>query len=356
MKIAFSMANMLGGGAERVVSELANSFVEQGHDVSIIVMKASECVYPLKAQVKLVDLSAKDKGIFSRVRALRQCIKKNRYDVVISFLTSTNIETLLAMVGLGIPTVISERNNPYILPEGKIYRFLRSVTYPLAKGYVFQTPDAQAFFSKRIQKKSVVIMNPINPQLPAVYSGEREKRVVNVGRLVPQKNHRMFIDAFREFSKSHPDYIAEIYGEGPLEKELLDYIRSSGMETKVFLRGFCKDVLSEIASSAMFVMSSDYEGMSNALIEAVGMGIPCISTDHPIGGARLTIQDGVSGFLVPVGDTYKLTEKMSNIADDPELASKFSKQGVLLRNKLSIKEIAKSWIEYIEKVRKGNKL
>ncbi|MBQ7107684.1 MAG: glycosyltransferase [Clostridia bacterium] len=355
MKIAFSMANMLGGGAERVVSELVNSFVEQGHDVSIIVVKASECVYPLKAQVKLVDLSAKDKGILSRICALRQCIKKNRYDVVISFLTSTNIETLLAMVGLGIPTVISERNNPYILPEGKIYRFLRSVTYPLAKGYVFQTPDAQAFFSKRIQKKSVVIMNPIKSQLPAVYSGEREKRVVNVGRLVPQKNHRMFIDAFCEFSKSHPDYIAEIYGEGPLDKELLDYIRSSGMETKVFLRGFCKDVLSEIASAAMFIMSSDYEGMSNALIEAVGMGIPCISTDHPIGGARLTIQDGVSGFLVPVGDTYKLTEKMSNIADDPELASKFSKQGVSLRNKLSIQEIAKSWIEYIEKVRKGNK-
>lgn len=355
MKIAFSVGYMHGGGAERVVSELVNFFAEQGHDVSILVTKNSNCVYSLDNKVNFIDLAINKCGIVSRLRALRACIKKNGYDVVISFLTGANIETLLATVGLRVPVVISERNNPFVDPNEKIYRFLRTVTYPLAKGYVFQTPDAQAFFSKRIRKKSVVIMNPINPKLPAVYSGEREKRVVNVGRLVPQKNQRMFIDAFREFSKSHPDYIAEIYGEGPLEKELLDYIRSSGMETKVFLRGFCKDVLSEITSAAVFVMSSDYEGMSNALIEAVGMGIPCISTDHPIGGARLTIQDGVSGFLVPVGDTYKLTEKMSNIADDPELASKFSKQGVLLRNKLSIKEIAKSWIEYIEKVRKGNK-
>jgi len=355
MKIAFSMANMLGGGAERVVSELANSFSEQGHDVSIMVAKAPECVYPLKDGVKLVDLSAKDKGIFSRVRALRQCIKANCYDIVISFLTGTNIETILATRMLKTPVVISERNNPYVDPKSKINRFLRTILYPFATGYVFQTPDAQGFFNKRIQKKSVVIMNPINPQLPAVYIGEREKRVVNVGRLVPQKNHRMFIDAFREFSKSHPDYIAEIFGEGPLEKELLDYIRSSGMETKVFLRGFCKDVLSEITSAAMFVMSSDYEGMSNALIEAVGMGIPCISTDHPIGGARLTIQDGVSGFLVPVGDTCALIEKMTELADNKILADNFSNMGVSLRNKLSIQEIAKSWTEYIEKVRKGNK-
>jgi len=123
----------------------------------------------------------------------------------------------------------------------------------------------------------------------------------------------------------------------------------------VFLRGFCKDVLSEITSAAMFVMSSDYEGMSNALIEAVGMGIPCISTDHPIGGARLTIQDGVSGFLVPVGDTCALIEKMTELADNKILADNFSNMGVSLRNKLSIQEIAKSWTEYIEKVRKGNK-
>jgi len=296
-------------------------------------------------------LSAKDKGIVSRVRALRRCIKENRYDVVISFLTGTNIETLLASAGMRVSVVISERNNPYMEPKEGIYRFLRALTYPFADGYVFQTPDAQTFFSKRIQKKSIVIMNPINPRLPAVYSGDREKRVVNVARLFEQKNQKMFIDAFREFSESHPDYIAEIYGDGPLEKALSEYIRSSGMETKVFLRGFCKDVLPEIANAAMFVMSSDYEGMSNALIEAVGMGIPCISTDHPIGGARLTIQDGVSGFLVPVGDAHALAEKMAELADDPVLAKQFSRQGQQLRAALSINLIAQKWLDYIETVK-----
>lgn len=354
MKIAFSMAYMGGGGAERVVSELANSFAEQGHDVSIIVAKDPECVYPLTAQVKLVDLSAKDKGILSRICALRHCIKENRYDVVISFLTGTNIETLMATVGLRVPVVISERNNPFVDPKSKISRILRGVLYPFAAGYVFQTPDAQAFFSKQIQKKSVVIMNPINPQLPDIYNGVREKRIVNVGRLVPQKNMKMFIDAFCEFYQTHPDYVAEIYGDGPLKTELEEHIMLKNMKDAIKLCGFSTEILQQIRSAAMFVMTSDYEGMSNALIEAVGMGIPCVSTDHPIGGARLTIQDGVSGFLIPVGDTHGLADKMAELADNEEMANRFSKQGTLLREKLSIQVIAQCWLEYIKKIRKGD--
>lgn len=111
---------------------------------------------------------------------------------------------------------------------------------------------------------------------------------------------------------NHPNYIAEIYGEGPLERELSEYIRAKGIEGAVFLRGFSKDVILEIASATMFVRSSDYGGMSNALIETVGMSFPCISTDHPIGGARTTIQDGVSGFLVPVGMDTLWQKKWQN--------------------------------------------
>lgn len=356
MKIVFSMARMRGGGAERVVSELANNFAQRGHDVSVLTTHEPGCVYPLADQVKLIDLSKENRGFLSRVLATRRCIKEHRFDVVISFLINTNIETILAAFMLGIPVIISERNNPYVDPKAKVYRFLRALTYPFADGYVFQTPDAQAFFSKRIQKKSTVIMNPINPELPDVYVGQREKRVVNVGRLVEQKNHKMFIDAFWEFSRSHPDYIAEIYGDGPLEDELSKYIQNKGLEGKVFLRGFSTDVIAEIKNASMFVMSSDYEGMSNALIEAVGMGVPCISTDHPIGGARMTIENGISGFLVPVGDAHALAKKMVDLADNKDLADAFSKQGVLLRDKLSIQEIVKCWMGYINRIRKGHEL
>lgn len=353
MKIAFSMAYMHGGGAERVVSELASFLVGQGHHVSIMVTRTSECAYSLDDRVRFVDLTADNHGILSRIRSLRACIKENSYDVVVSFLTSMNIETLIAAVGLRVPVIISERNNPFVEPKERIYRFLRTITYPLAAGYVFQTPDAQAFFSKRIQKKSVVIMNPINPQLPDAYKGVREKRIVNVGRLVPQKNQKMFIDAFCAFYPKHPDYVAEIYGAGPLKEELQEYIASKNMSGAIKLCGFSKNILQDIESAAMFVMASDYEGMSNALIEAVGMGIPCISTDHPIGGARLTIEDGVSGFLVPVGDAGVMAEKMAALADNEVLANEFAKQGTLLRDKLSIQEIVQQWIEYIEKTRKG---
>lgn len=356
MKIVFSMACMRGGGAERVVSELANRFNERGHEVSIITTHNSECVYPLHKRISLIDLSKDDKGILSRVKAIRRCIKENHFDVVISFLTNSNIETLMASSMLKTPVIISERNNPFVDPKGKIYRILRTMTYPMAEGYVFQTPDAQAFFSKSIQKKSLVIMNPINPELPEAYVGEREKRIVNVGRLVTQKNQKMFIDAFCEFYTAHPDYIAEIYGDGPMEQELSAYIQSKGMQDKIFLRGFTTDVISKIEKASMFVMSSDYEGMSNALIEAVGMGVPCISTDHPIGGARMTIEDGVSGFLVPVGDGHAMAERMSQIADDAELAHRFSEKGLRLRNTLSIDVIADTWLQYIETViNRGNK-
>lgn len=356
MKIAFAMACMQGGGAERVVSELANRFDEYGCNVSIVMTKSAGSVYSLHKRIRQIDLSKDDRGILSRVKALRRCIKENQFDVVISFLTNSNIETLMASFMLKTPVIISERNNPFVDPKGRIYRILRAMTYPMAEGYVFQTPDAQAFFSKGIQKKSLVIMNPINPELPEAYVGEREKRIVNVGRLVTQKNQKMFIDAFCEFYTAHPDYIAEIYGDGSMEQELSAYIQSKGMQDKVFLRGFTTDVISKIAKASMFVMSSDYEGMSNALIEAVGMGVPCISTDHPIGGARMTIEDGASGFLVPVGDSHAMAEKMAQIADDEELANRFSEQGLHLRNTLSIDVIADTWLQYIEAVKnRGNK-
>lgn len=350
MKIAFTMAYMQGGGAERVVSELANCFADRGHDISIITTRGGSCVYPLGENVRLIDLSAQDKGILSRVRAVRRCMKENRFDVVISFLVNTNIETILSSLFTKVPVIISERNNPYVDPKNKIYRILRRMTYSHAEGYVFQTPDARQFFSKGIQKRSVVIPNPINPALPEPWQGQREKRIVNVGRLVPQKNQKMFVDAFLEFYGEHPDYVAEIYGDGPMEQELANYIREKGLENKVILKGFSKNVLPEIAGAGIFAMSSDYEGMSNALIEAVGMGIPCVCTDHPIGGARMTIEDGVSGFLTPVGDAHTMAEKMALLADDPLLAEQFSRKGLELRDTLSIGAIADRWMAQIEKV------
>ncbi|MBE6957653.1 MAG: glycosyltransferase family 4 protein [Ruminococcaceae bacterium] len=347
MKIVFTMAYMQGGGAERVVSELANCFAGRGHEVSIITTRGGNCVYPLDENVQLIDLSGQDRGILSRVRAVRKCIKENRFDAVISFLVNTNIETILSGLFLKTPVIISERNNPYVDPKNKIFRIMRSFTYPFADGYVFQTPDAREFFGKGIQKHSTVIMNPINPELPEPFQGLRDKRIVNVGRLVPQKNQKMFIDAFAEFFEAYPDYIAEIYGDGPMEQELAAYIQSKQLEEKVILKGFSKNVIPEIASAGIFAMSSDYEGMSNALIEAVGMGIPCVCTDHPIGGARMTIEEGISGFLVPVGDAHAMAEKMKAIAADPAMAESFSGKGLQLRQTLSIDAIADQWLAYM---------
>jgi len=347
MNIAFIIPSMGGGGAERVIAELANEFVKQNHTVSIVTTKNPICVYSLEEPVKLIDISKKKQGFISRILSIRKFINHHKFDVLISFLNKNNIETILANTGNATPLIISERNNPYTSPNKKLYKILRTLTYGYADGFVFQTDDARDYFNNSIRNRSIVIMNPIKANLPKVHNSERRKRIVNVGRLVKQKNQKLFIDAFCEFSKTHKDYTAEIYGEGPLEKTLLHYIKEKNMCEKILLKGFSNDVLNETKDASMFVMTSDYEGMSNALIEAVGMGIPSISTDSPIGGARMTIEDGKSGFLVPVNDLDTLVNKMSLIADNTDLAQSISVNGCLLRETLSVQKIAQKWLNYI---------
>ena len=341
---------MGGGGAERVVAELSNEFVKQGNNVSVVITKESICAYNLDAAVKFEDISNTTNGFFSRILAIRKFVRRQNFDVIISFLDKNNIENILANIGNNIPLIISERNNPYIYPNKNHFRFLRMLTYDYADGYVFQTTDARDYFNKSIRDRSIVIMNPIKANLPQVHNGERQKKIVNVGRLVKQKNQKLFIDAFCKFSETHPEYIAEIYGEGPLKKQLLNYISDKGMSEKIILKGFSNDVINDIKLASMFVMTSDYEGMSNALIKAVGMGIPSISTDSPIGGARMTIIDGQSGFLVPVNEMDEIAKKMELIADDNELSKRLSVNGCLLRKTLSADTIARKWLEYINRI------
>lgn len=100
------------------------------------------------------------------------------------------------------------------------------------------------------------------------------------------------------------------------------------MKIKSF-EGFRNDVHEKIADATMFVMSSDYEGLSNALLEAMAMGLPCISTDSPPGGARMVIRNGQNGLLVPVGNKEKLMEAMDSIAANAEMAEKWEE--MLLR-------------------------
>ena len=211
---------MTSGGAERVIAQLANYFVTQQIQCRIITTDDNEVMYPLNEKVKVVPIGKKsDNKIIDRVvrySALRKVVLSDRPDVVLTMPEDTGIYVILALLGTKIPVYVSERNNPWVMPDVKITRFLRKVAYLFATGVIFQTEMAKSFFPRRIQKKGIVLPNPVDAsRIPAPYEGEREKRFVAVGRLEPQKNFPLLIRAFAEFNKEIQGYKLTIYGEGP---------------------------------------------------------------------------------------------------------------------------------------------
>ena len=355
-KILFCIPSLGAGGAERVISVLANQFIEHGYHVSVLMITHKLCVYPLNEKINIVCLSCDDDAnlhvanrFLTRLKKIRKAIKELSPDVVISFMSETNIDVCLAMAGMSIPLVVSERNDPVIDPASRAKRLMRKIAYMKPKWFVFQTPDAQAYFSRKIQKRSSIIFNPLTSILPQPYDGERERRIVAVGRLNKQKNFYMLIDAFSDFSRQHPGYTLSIYGEGNLEQSLKEYIALQGMEGSVVLEGFCKDIHHRILKASMYVMSSDFEGMPNALLEAMAIGLPCISTDCPCGGPRMLISPYENGLLVPVNDREKMLEAMSYMVEHPELARKMSVRAVDIRKKAHVDEITKEWLKIVNR-------
>ena len=219
--------------------------------------------------------------------------------------------------------------------------------YSKADNIVFQTNDAKNYFSKKIQAKSVVIPNPIKSNLPYWNKENFNKEIITACRMTAQKNLKMLLDSFNIFSKKNGEYILSIYGEGEELNSLVSYAKEIGINDKVFFRGYCIDVHNKIKDSAIFVMTSDYEGISNAMLEALAIGIPTICTDCPIGGARQFIKDGVNGFLVPVRDYKMFSEKMDYLVNDKELMLSFYSNAIKIRDELEVKKILSRWEELL---------
>ena len=212
---------------------------------------------------------------------------------------------------------------------------------------IFQTEMAKSFFPDAIQKKGVVLKNPVDAQrIPEQYTGERERVIVGAGRLSQQKNMPLLLKAFARFAPNHPEFKLRIFGEGELREELTELARSLQIAGQVELPGRSTALLEKMNSSAMFVLSSDYEGMPNVLLEAMCMGMPCISTDCPSGGPRELIKDGVNGLLVPVGDEAALYEAMERMADRV-FATQLADAAYEIREELTSRDVFVSWYRYL---------
>ena len=345
MKIVFVLPDMPGGGSERVVAMLANEYVHRGYQVAILLFAGNKVSYPLDERVEVYIAGQASGGNpfiqVTRLLRMRRFYRKNKGCCIFSFCVRGSIFSVLAAAGIPHRFLVSERNDPSRIPEQR----LRDWSYRKAEKLFLQTDDMKKCFAKDIQAKSAVIPNPVSSDMPEPFQGERKKRIVSVGRLQPQKNHKLLIDAFAEFHNVYPDYELHIFGIGELEHDLMRQAEDLHIADKVILRGFSSNVQQEIWDCAMFVLSSDYEGISNSMIEALAMGVPVISTDCPVGGSRMYIEDRVSGILTPVGDHKALADAMINIAGDSEFARKLSINGAKIKEKYGLSKIADRFLE-----------
>lgn len=357
MRILFCLGSMTKGGAERVVANLANWLISE-NEVAIVVTPPNKSSYKLDDKVTFYTLdNFNDKKSNLLIRNIRRVKRLNKFinefnpDIILSFLPEPSYRVLFLKTFNKKKVIVSVRNDPKIEYKNVFNRLIMKILYSNADGFVFQTEDAKNYFSKRIQANSVIIPNPINPSfIQEEYKGKREKTIVTVGRLETQKNHKLLIDSFNLIKDDFSDYNLFIYGSGSLENELKDYVKKLNLSKRIVFKGECDNIKEEIYKSSLFVLSSDYEGMPNALMEAMSLGLPVISTDCPCGGPKFLIKNNVSGLLVPVNDTKGLSEAITKILSDRTFADNISNEAHKISDLVNPDVINKKWVEYIKKV------
>lgn len=349
-KIYFSIGTMSSGGAERVISIISNYLTDQDYDITILTWLHCPIFYNLNRKIRIVDIEKEcgSSNILRKALFFRHFIKKDKPDLLISFLAKINILVLLSCLLIPVKIIVCERNDPRFVPFSKILRIIRNVTYYLADGILTQTHKNKKYFSNKLQHKINVIYNPININHELVGNAiakHKVKKIVAVGRLVDQKNHEMLIKAFSSFLKEHSGYDLYIYGEGSNLKKLENLTRDLGIATHVIFPGNKKDIFHEISDAEIFVQTSKFEGMPNTLIEAMCLGLPCISTK--VSGATDLIKHGVNGFLVDIDDIKGLEYYILKLVNDKGLQKEIGYNASKLYETLKDDVIMKQWESYI---------
>lgn len=330
------------GGAERVISILSNELTKRGWKIHICTMLFSAIGYELDPKIDVIDLSQENNNQIidtpRMIKQLRKTIKKINPDAVISFMLTINIITWMATRGLDVRFIPSERNDPST-GRGIIKHWLSCKAYATSYKTVFQTERAKSFYSKRIQDRSIIIPNPVN--VDQKRDTNPKHKIVSVGRLEIQKNRRLLIEAFSDVNKCYPDYTLDIYGEGSQENELRALINDLKLGEKVFLHGNVTDVHKQIADAEIFVLSSDYEGLSNALLEAMAMGLPCIATD--CAGSSDIIDNDINGVIIPIQDRKAMVEAIERLVSSEALRRKFSERAIDSMKRFKVDSVVDQW-------------
>ncbi|MCH5255770.1 MAG: glycosyltransferase [Lachnospiraceae bacterium] len=358
-KIAFYIGSLNKGGAERVFVNLAEYFLSQGYQVIMVTQYKKKDEYTLDNNIKRIisDITPQETtksriiNFYRRMHKLRGIWVAEKPDLVLTCVGKNNFMTVVTTMFTktkAVVSVVGEAKEEY---PNLLMKALAELLFPCAAGVILQTERSKSFFSRRVRKKAVVLPNSLNPLfIRQRFEGEREKRIVSVGRLDANKNHEMIIRAFAKILEKHPEYTLTIYGEGELREYLQKLILVLKLEEKVFLPGIIPDVAEKIEKASLFLLTSYSEGVSNALIEALALGLPVIATDVPSGGTVELIEHGKSGLIIPVGDQAALEEAMDRLLSDAGLADGLGREAYKIQERLAPERVNALWKAYFESV------
>ncbi len=347
-RILFLISSLGGGGAERVICRVASELSKK-HHVYLLYNEHKPHTYCIDPAVHLLACLTRKTAVdniivrwlFGKYNVLRRLVMvtavryKYNIDTTVSFLRGPNI--LNVMAGGKCRKIVSERNDPSCKDE--YYRKRALFVNQRADYVVFQTRRVQEMYPEDIRRKSSVIVNPT--EVSCMAADVKTKKIVTVGRLHEQKNQKMLLKAFSLYHKSHPGYHLYFYGEGELLQELMQVARNYNLSRCVHFEGFKENIHEAIADAEQFVLSSDYEGLPNALMEAMMMGLACIST--ACNGSEVLIDHEQNGLLVPVGDAEALGKAMCRLSDDPGLRDRLRKAAVLSAQEWKTERVVRLW-------------
>lgn len=358
-KIAFYIGSLRKGGAERVFVNLAKYFQTEGYRVVMVTQYQREDEYDLPDGIERILSDIEEEKVsasrvinfLKRLNKLHAIWKEQEADVVLSCIGKNNFMAVVTTMGTktkAVVSVVGEAKEEY---PSRGMRMLADFLFSRAAGVILQTERSRSFFCGGVGDKAVILPNSLNPAFVRPrFEGVREKTIVSVGRMDANKNHEMQLRAFAALKDKYSEYTLEIYGDGELRSNIEETAAQLGIAERVLLPGVVQDVAERICRASLFLLTSYSEGVSNALIEALALGLPVIATDVPSGGTEELMEDGVNGLVIPAGDQEALTRAMDRLLGDSDYAERLGREAAKIQERLAPERVNPLWKAYFEEV------
>ena len=344
-KVLFVSLTLRGGGAERFISTFVNYMSDNNYNVEILLYEEHSDDYYLSSAVKKHLMPSRGETKLDKIQRnidMYKMLKTIQPEYVIPFVDTVVICTYLANLFFKSKFIYTVRVSPWHeeIIGTKFKNFMRNIIAKKADAIMIKTDEQGLYFPRKYKKKIFVVPNPVPEKFLSLKKEKYKDSIENIcmlGRIDKQKNIPLAIYAFQKLSKQYTNIRLNIYGEGIETEDIILHIKKAGLQNTCYLKGRTNNVEKVLSESDAFLMTSDFEGLPNSLIEAMAMGLPCISSACQTGPSDL-IQDGENGYLFETSNLDALVTKLKMLIDDPQ-------KGKLLGQKARVDILKKLNIE-----------